>query len=91
MLNHKYLILLSISDKKPNCRVQRLPGNLAGRDLRLSRYTYSQTPVLFQVIRLGVDFVLPCSQQQQEQQEPCQNLAKGSVLKDLILHLDLIH
>ena len=85
MLNHKYLILLSISDKKPNCRVQRLPGNLAGQDPRLSRYTYSQTPVLFQVIRLGFDFVLPCSQQQQEEhQEPCQNLAKRSVLKDLI-------
>ena len=43
---------------------------------------YCQTPGL--VLRLGVDFVLPLSQQQQEeeqQQEPHQNLPEGSVLE----------
>ena len=40
---------------------------------------YCQTPV--QVFGLGVDFVLPVSQQEQQQQEPHQNLPEGSVLE----------
>ena len=40
---------------------------------------YCQTPV--QVFGLGVDFVLPLSQQEQQQQEPHQNLPEGSVLE----------
>ena len=34
---------------------------------------------------LGVDFVLPLSQEQQEQQEPHQNILEGNILNNLNL------
>ena len=39
---------------------------------------YCETPV--QVLGLGVDFILPLSQQEQ-QEEPHQNIPEGSVLE----------
>ena len=42
--------------------------------------SFCQTPV--QVLGLGVDFILPLSQQEQQQEEePHQNIQEGSVLK----------
>ena len=50
--------------------------------IKITHHTlqYCQTPV--QVLGLGVDFVLPLSQQQEQQeQEPHQNIPEGNVQK----------
>ena len=60
--------------------------------IKITHHTlqYCQTPV--QVLGLGVDFVLPLSQEQQEQQEqeqqqeePHQNIPEGNILEVLNL------
>ena len=47
--------------------------------IKITHHTlqYCQAPV--QVLGLGVDFVLPLSQEQEQQEEPHQNLPEGNI------------